>query len=64
MELPKYYLRLFNALSLAIMEIDDLNFGQARKILINAQREAEDYIMDDETYSGHEFDYLDEKLDC
>ncbi len=63
MELPKYYTSLFNAVSLAIVEIDDLNFGQARNILIKAQREAEDFALVDEVYSGHEFDYLDEKLE-
>ncbi len=63
MALPKYYTSLFNAVSLAIAEIDDLNYGQARKILIKAQREAEDYYIDDETYAEHEFDYLDDKLD-
>ena len=63
MRLPKYYTSLFNAVSLAITEINDQNYGHARSILVNAQRAAEDFVMDDEAYTDHEFDYLDNKLE-
>ena len=63
MALPKYYTSLFNAVALAIAEIDDQNHGQARKVLVNALKVAEDYYIEDETFLEYEFDYLDDKLE-
>ena len=63
MALPKYYTSLFNAVTLAIAEIDDQNYGNARTILIKALREAEDYYIEDDTFAEHEFDDPDDKLE-
>ncbi len=43
----KPYLKLFGALEDVIEEINNLNFGKAKEILINAQQEAEEIIISD-----------------
>ena len=45
---PKYYTLLFNAVTDAIEDIDQKNFGAARARLVMAQQEAEDAYLDAE----------------
>lgn len=40
-ELPRYYLRLFNAVTDALALIDEMNFGTAKNVLIEGQCWAE-----------------------
>ena len=45
---PKYYTLLFNAVTDAIEDIDQKNFGAARARLVKAQQDAEDAYLDAE----------------
>ena len=47
--LPKYYTLLFNAVTDAIADLDQKNYGFARERLIKAQQDAEEaYLRDEE----------------
>ena len=48
---PKYYTLLFNAVTDAVEDIDQKNYGAARTRLLKAQQDAEDAYLDagDET---------------
>jgi len=48
MELPKYYTSLFDSVTVAIIEIDKQNYGNAKKILMEAQIKSEAYYIEDE----------------
>ena len=48
MELPKYYTSLFDSVTVAILEMDKQNYGNARKILMEAQVQSEAYYIDDD----------------
>ena len=43
---PKYYTMLFNAVTDAIEDIDQKNYGAARARLVKAQQDAEDAYLD------------------
>ena len=45
---PKYYTLLFNAVTDAIEDIDQKNYGAARARLVKAQQDAEDAYLDAE----------------
>ena len=45
---PKYYTLLFNAVTDALEDIDQKNFGAARARLVKAQQDAEDAYLDAE----------------
>ena len=45
---PKYYTPLFTAVTDAIEDIDQKNFGAARARLVKAQQDAEDAYLDAE----------------
>ena len=50
MDAEKRYRLLFNRITDAISELDALNIGRAKEILIRAQQDAEDaYLEEDET---------------
>lgn len=44
--MAKAYLCLFTAISDALEEIESQNYGDAKNRLISAQRQAEEYIME------------------
>ena len=44
--LPTYYTALFNAVEQAIEELDRMNFGAARELLICGQQRAESLYLD------------------
>ena len=48
---PKYYTLLFNAVTDAIEDVDQKNYGAARARLVKAQQDAEEAYLDagDET---------------
>ena len=48
MELPKYYTSLFDAVTVAILEMDRQNYGNAKKILLEAQIQSEAYYIEDD----------------
>ena len=48
MNLPSYYIGLFNAVTDALEAIEQQNFGLAKEILIKAQQDAEDKVLDEE----------------
>ncbi len=41
----KMYLRLFNNITYAISQIDRMNFGRAKDILMDAQKETEEIFI-------------------
>ena len=43
---PKYYTLLFNAVTDAIRDLDNQNYGAARARLVKAQQDAEDAYLD------------------
>lgn len=43
---PKYYTLLFNAVTDAIGDLDNQNYGAARARLVKAQQDAEDAYLD------------------
>ena len=43
----KMYIRLFNAATDAIANIEEQNFGIARELLMEAQRECEEIYMEE-----------------
>ena len=43
--LEKMYFQLFNAMTDALEEIENMNFGQAKVILIQAQQECEEMYI-------------------
>ena len=43
---PRYYTLLFNAVTDAIADIDQKNYGAARARLVKAQQDAEDAYLD------------------
>ena len=45
---PKYYTMLFNAVTDAIEDIDQKNYGAARARRVKAQQDAEDAYLDAE----------------
>ena len=45
---PKYYTLLFNAVTDAIEDIDQKNYGAARARLVKVQQDAEDAYLDAE----------------
>jgi len=50
--LPPYYTALFTAVEQAIREIDRLNFGRARELLIRGEQEAEERYLSAEEAAG------------
>ena len=42
---PKYYTLLFNAVTDAIEDVDQKNYGAARARLVKAQQDAEDFYL-------------------
>ncbi len=44
--LPKYYTVLYNAVTDALAEMDNLNFGRAIEILVTGQQSAEEIYLD------------------
>ena len=52
MELPKYYTSLFDAVTVAIIEMDKQNYGNAKKILLEAQIKSEAYYIEDDEDDG------------
>ena len=47
MNLPTYYTGLFNAVTDAIEALEQQNFGLAKDILIKAQQDAEELVLDE-----------------
>lgn len=47
LDYKKLYLLLFHGISSSLQAMEDLNFGQARRILQQAQREAEAQYCED-----------------
>ncbi len=45
---PKYYTLLFNAITDAIGDMDQKNYGAARERLVKAQQDAEEAYLDAE----------------
>ena len=41
----KMYLTLFNGITYALSQIDRMNFGRARDILVDSQKKAEDIFI-------------------
>ena len=56
MELPKYYTSLFDAVTVAIIEMDKQNYGNAKKILLEAQIKSEAYYIDDDEDTEDDFE--------
>ena len=48
MELPAYYIGLFNAVTDAVEALERQNFGLAKEILIKAQQDAEELVLEEE----------------
>jgi len=48
MELPNYYTSLFNAVTDAILAIEQQNYGIAKEILIQAQQQSEERYLEQE----------------
>jgi len=46
--LPKYYTRLFNAVTDAIEALQNQNYGKARELLIQGQQDAEELYLEEE----------------
>lgn len=56
MELPKYYTSLFDAVTVAILEMDKQNYGNAKKILLEAQIKSEAYYIEDDEDTEDDFE--------
>ena len=56
MELPKYYTNLFDAVTVAILEMDKQNYGNAKKILLEAQIKSEAYYIEDDKDTEDDFE--------
>ena len=56
MELPKYYTSLFDAVTVAILEMDKQNYGNAKKILLEAQIQSEAYYIEDDEDTEDDFE--------
>ena len=56
MELPKYYTSLFDAVTVAILEMDKQNYGNAKKILLEAQIKSEAYYIEDDKDTEDDFE--------
>lgn len=45
---PEYYVKLFNAVTDAIAALDRQDYGEAKSLLVKAQRDAEDAYIEAE----------------
>ena len=63
MELPKYYTSLFDVVTVAIIEMDKQNYGNARKILMEAQVKSEAYYIEDDEDDDAEDDSEDSTVE-